>query len=797
MTNIIVEKIALNCVKILLKALMNSSEVFKETICKEARNEGINTIIKYWGEKKSSPQTKFEQLLKKELQRIPEEYQPCVEQQIKDIFTEELYIPIEYYNPNNLMNLQRYLVEKYMQFPAVDRDYEGEVKSILWKVAECFIEIRRDGDGILHDLLEAIKNLQKQVNEGKKNYINLSKEVQELQETIVQLRSIIEGYLTRGENDMFPDAQLLVTDFNQLWGKACIEIETVPDENLKDALEKQDALIGFLEQTYKTDKMKELCFAIPRQQSQKALCYTVCVGSNEALPLFYAQALFRRAKICIRRYRKDQNFVDWDKAEFDLEKAKEIVLARNYDECLVAAVLNLPVISGDLYAEICRAEEELNGRNIPYKDLKEEGDRKVILSPFQWMACRENCEFLFEPVFSASFDSVTGKNPEDMEQMELSLFQLAASGKTILLQPPQIIDNSNMLRLIQKNSFRTLCKQGVISCSTFSYGDGTLATPREYLLRNLKNTDFVFSSLAGLRGVNGERNRAILSEALEKNLRFMDFKGRLDETSRIELEEIYDSYRVAFELFHDKTLFRYHQNKKYRIPSRTLTTHGAASLNEVLDRRIEELEEDEQTCHISGRPRHLQEFRKLMESARELGCQNRSEYDRFLNLEHTSSNISREAIELFRSIVHRCYIISNGFRSCDTVYAGETIDELCLHHKGNDSFRDQMKEEITAVDYFFEQYIAPDYTISPKIDWGKIVELVSISRRVFADQNIPASKRCDVLERETGLDGYRPDILEIPILLEQEAETSDGIPYKVSTVELPNAKKITSDVYTN
>ncbi|MDE6957580.1 MAG: hypothetical protein K2O96_05740, partial [Lachnospiraceae bacterium] len=290
---------------------------------------------------------------------------------------------------------------------------------------------------------------------------------------------------------------------------------------------------------------------------------------------------------------------------------------------------------------------------------------------------------------------------------------------------------------------------------------------------------------------------AILSEALEKNLRFMDFKGRLDETSRIELEEIYDSYKVAFELFHDKTLFRYHQNKKYRIPSRTLTTHGAASLNEVLDRRIEELEEDEQTCHISGRPRHLQEFRKLMESARELGCQNRSEYDRFLNLEHTSSNISREAIELFRSIVHRCYIISNGFRSCDTVYAGETIDELCLHHKGNDSFRDQMKEEITAVDYFFEQYIAPDYTISPKIDWGKIVELVSISRRVFADQNIPASKRCDVLERETGLDGYRPDILEIPILLEQEAETSDGIPYKVSTVELPNAKKITSDVYTN
>lgn len=863
-------KIGTSVIKIICKAslpLLLQSELLQTT-----GEELVDRVMEFAEEKgimkADSLAGKLEKILADAGMHICEEHRECILQQISCIFTEELVIPTQYYLACNANRLGDFLVGKYMELPAGDREYEGEVKCILRAFAPDIIEARSKGIEILEDIIAEIKICREQEKIHEDKISELSGKVQQLSD-IIENR-IVKTYVSEGTV-----AADLAEEFYRYWD--CCEA----GQNLKEREELEASLIhhkrfiAFLENTYESGRMMELCTSVSGWKAGRkpALPYSFCIGSNREKPLFYAQALLWRAQICISIYRQGRKTLSLlYMARSDLESAESIVQAREYDERLASEVIPAAVQSGRLYGEICLAEAEVYAREA--LALKEPIDQpevllreyikpctealsmyarigsdhevyekvkqlcsavfftadSIVLSRVQsvlyneasacgklYLACRNLVleaekteklvfpglnsvrsreEFYYEPVYSAAFDSVTGNRRENMDQMELTLFQLAASSKTLLLQPPQIIDNANMLRLMHKESFRSLCRNEIVVCSTFSCANGTLAAPKEYLLRNLKKKDFVFSSLPCLSGKYGARNREIVAEALEQELPFSAIKEKLDEVSREEIGEIYDSYRVAFELFPDYRIMRYHQNPARRTRQIQLSTHPTVTLNEMIEKRIGELEKDEKEISIKGRKKHLRQFRKILRAAQEKGCKFRSSYDLFLDSEYVKEKYSREVIGLFRSIVHRCYIVSNGFRSCDTVYVEEMRDELCLHGK-TDYFRRQMKPGIASVDFFFEQYIRQDYAIDPLIDWERIVDLALISRGVFSDNKIKAENRCHILQKETGLAGYMPDMMDVPILLEQDARTSGGVPHKVSVTKLQNARKVISDVYTN
>lgn len=177
---------------------------------------------------------------------------------------------------------------------------------------------------------------------------------------------------------------------------------------------------------------------------------------------------------------------------------------------------------------------------------------------------------VFEPVFSGCFDSVTGQDESKLNDLELNIFQLAAGGKTILLQGPQIIDNRNMLRLLHTEAFETLCRMGIVVFSSY----GGIRNTDDFIKSRLMNADFKFSSFPQYDDPDmGAYLRRIVLKGLENRRMFREIEGHVPFELRKELELIYDGYWLAGECFRESDILKYHQNRavktsKFRLHAR-------------------------------------------------------------------------------------------------------------------------------------------------------------------------------------------------------------------------------------
>ena len=367
----------------------------------------------------------------------------------------------------------------------------------------------------------------------------------------------------------------------------------------------------------------------------------------------------------------------------------------------------------------------------------------------------------FEAVYMSTLDSVAGKSDNHQENMELSLFRQIANGKTILLQFNQIVDNKAMHHLMYVPGFRWLCRRGIIALSCY----GEVSSPRTYLMNNLRNPGFVFSSskwyaldeateaflknlpstcrgqmLTCLQNNHFDPSLFAPEQRTEMKYQFEAYQKQFYSTcrgqmltclennhftpslfaleQREEMEFLFDAYLMMFECFQPSDIRRFHQNPKYRWPY-TSSLGCAVPLNEVLAQRV---------SLISQKPTTRQELREALSHYTTIWGNNnkRSDYDTLIDIEMEKANSQEEKdlLEKFRKVVYQAYFISNGRRSSDAVLLTDDDPELVVPETGilmDSRSSTSVKLVLDTVSYSSEH---------PNANWTDLGEVAMECRRI-------------------------------------------------------------------
>ena len=367
----------------------------------------------------------------------------------------------------------------------------------------------------------------------------------------------------------------------------------------------------------------------------------------------------------------------------------------------------------------------------------------------------------FEAVYMSTLDSVAGKSDNHQENMELSLFRQIANGKTILLQFNQIVDNKAMHHLMYVPGFRWLCRRGIIALSCY----GEVSSPRTYLMNNLRNPGFLFSSskwyaldeateaflknlpstcrgqmLTCLQNNHFDPSLFAPEQRTEMKYQFEAYQKQFYSTcrgqmltclennhftpslfaleQREEMEFLFDAYLMMFECFQPSDIRRFHQNPKYRWPY-TSSLGCAVPLNEVLAQRV---------SLISQKPTTRQELREaLSHYTTRWGTNNkRSDYDTLIDIEmeKAKSQEEKDLLEKFRKVVYQAYFISNGRRSSDAVLLTDDDPELVVPETGilmDSRSSTSVKLVLDTVSYSSEH---------PNANWTDLGEVAMECRRI-------------------------------------------------------------------
>lgn len=181
---------------------------------------------------------------------------------------------------------------------------------------------------------------------------------------------------------------------------------------------------------------------------------------------------------------------------------------------------------------------------------------------------------LFPAMYSEAFDSVPGAVPKNKDHMEIELFRNLINCKTVVLNGGQIMDNWNMLCLLHQEGFQKVCEQGCVVYSPY----GTLDKPSDYLKSRLNpEGSFLFSSFRGFNvrdvGDAALRTREAVRNALEENAPFFRLKQKLpamNEEDQSKLEQLYEGYRIADEVFSPERSAMFHQDPSIRSKKNTI-----------------------------------------------------------------------------------------------------------------------------------------------------------------------------------------------------------------------------------
>ena len=439
---------------------------------------------------------------------------------------------------------------------------------------------------------------------------------------------------------------------------------------------------------------------------ENILLESTCKGTPPLSPVLQAQAQLDRAELFL-----DLDCPDWP--------------AEDRNRCALDPA----------EAAIKAAEPLLSGLNVP--DLKRRLDTlrdAVAARRAPAVSCpAEVPPAEATPIYSPAFDSAAAAERDNQEDLELLLFQLSASSRTVLFTLPQVMDNRYLLSLLHHSGFRSLCQSGVAALSAFTpQGDGTpILDPAEYLLQCLRNEKFRFSASPWLEQ---DAVRQAVGRGIAEHRPFHSVAPELPDASRAELEELYGAYRLASEVFRPSLIRTFHQDTT--VSRRTAPP--AVTLPQEIQSRINALWEDEEHLSLPGRAALLTQAQSLQKAAEAEGLRFRSDYRAALDRWRNEAAYDERELDFFRALVDGCYSANLGRRACPALYDQPVDPLLCLH--AVDGPAERRGDSSGAVRYAFRLYRDRRSGTRTLLDWQNITEVALTARRLELERQSPAQK---------------------------------------------------------
>lgn len=444
-------------------------------------------------------------------------------------------------------------------------------------------------------------------------------------------------------------------------------------------------------------------------------------GSDHWAPLFRARALLARSELFLALDRAHPEWTAEDRARCALDPAEAAVKAAK------------PLLSG---GHIPALEE----RRTQIQGILDTRRAPAVSHP------REDPAPAASPIYSPAFDSAAAAQRDNRDDLELLLFQLSASSRTVLLTLPQVLDNRNLLSLLHHSGFRSLCQSGVVALSAFTPRDhAPILDPAEYLLQCLNNPGFHFSAAPAL---DDPGVRPIIRRGLAEYRPFRSVATALPYTVRGELEELYGAYRLASEVFRPSLIRTFHQDAAVSHRSAS----PAVSLSREVEGRISALLEDDRRFPLPGRAALLADAQVLQQTAGAAGFLFRSQYRSALDRWRQEETYSKQALDFFQALVDWCYSANLGRRACPALYDQPVDPLLRLHTAGAPVER--RADPTGAVSYAFRLYRDRNSGLRTLLDWQNITEVALTARKLDRERQSSAQKEAELglgfLETEGG-----------------------------------------------
>lgn len=355
----------------------------------------------------------------------------------------------------------------------------------------------------------------------------------------------------------------------------------------------------------------------------------------------------------------------------------------------------------------------------------------------------------FDTIYCGAFDSVLGKQPGQLENVELMFFQMLSSGRVCLLQMNQIVDNRSMLQLLPTPGFRQVCREGLVSLSCY----GTVNDPKTYLINNLNKPGFKFSS-SELYKLPKDADAEVIQTSLRgAMLRYLvdddPYAFRLASMAvREEAEFLMDAYAILFESFQPSDLLRFHQNSGLRMPP---VGDGWQPIFQPMGRLLQQrLEALTKEALAGDTTKSADTLRALAEYGKQLGFPNeRSPYDLAIQADLQREGLSereRNLLVKFEKLVDQCYFLSNGRRSCRHVLLDESDPDLI--QKEDFTLNDVPGSDV--LEYILRQKNQP--ASDSNLSWSDVCRLALEVRRIDESyRGASPQKRSLKMEQATGL----------------------------------------------
>jgi len=379
-------------------------------------------------------------------------------------------------------------------------------------------------------------------------------------------------------------------------------------------------------------------------------------------------------------------------------------------------------------------------------------DLEALSTPSVHLSKRDvDFSMVFPPVFSSEYDSISGQYPSNSSKLVLTTAQLLASGHIPLLQLPQITDNNNFFKQLDDPAFRQLCQNGLIALSAYTAGTAVMRSPKDYILSCLSNDSFRFSATGWFNHENESIRRGCrqaMITALREEYPICYYARYFPSEALDEMERLYSAYRLVNESFQPSHISLYHQDPNVRTAAQPWATYSQKTLPELVSRRIGELIEDAMNCPMPGRIELLHRLKELHQDALKEGCFTRSDYENLIDRIRESED--HRTLGKFHELINYCYNLSNGRRSCNSVFSVQNDDELRLHINRPGEIS-RLSGGALAVRYICERH--KSRSANTGLTYSDLSELVFNIREQMKNEAIRAQSLAYQLEKETGL-GY-------------------------------------------
>ena len=543
-----------------------------------------------------------------------------------------------------------------------------EAHGMKFQIEDDIINLRR--------LIKEVKNCKR----GEKTAIEIQRELSEF----------VDNYFVDTFGIELPQEDEFLICFRKA---ADYDKNRINDEkSIKELLAATNELLSEMDQLFQKGelhrKLARLC------ANHRDLEYCRLVSGEDQKPLLYTEMLVQRELCYLKLWEKNRKgrFPSASIRDDRDELQEAVMIAESientaksspyFDEKDIQKIhkVRLRAEKAKAALEEILKEEKAPERPAEKQDFKPSHGRKPSHSADSSL---KNLPTLF----SQAFDSELGKDLNNQREMEVNAFRYIASGKIIVLQGPQIMDNRCMLQMLQNKGFRRLCEKGFIVFSPYSFNNLIIDTPADYLIDALEKDEnsanpFKFSSTEMYKKW-GSGFRMKMKEMIANKRPLKDAQAFFPSEDRDELTILYDGYRYAAEAFRPEISAQFHQ--KLIRDERSLGGRKAQEpgLFPLLEEYISELTENEKLFPIPERAKFISGTNQIIcglkEKHHNIGQWMRRDFKRAIEAREIAVEGIPGLWPLFEKAVNRCYTIANGSRSSNAVFLLPEEDILRIY----------------------------------------------------------------------------------------------------------------------